>query len=73
MFADLLTNKGFELEEYANTTLTFTITYTERFTDFVYVSSAFFYDSTTELNEYYGVVCVPVTPTPSPTVTPSTL
>ena len=71
MFADLLTNTGFELEEYANTTLKFTITYTERFTDFVYVSSAFFYDSTTDLNEFFGVVCVPVTPTPSPTVTPS--
>ena len=71
MFADLLQNQGFRLAEYANTTITFTISYTQKTTDYFYVSSAEFYDSSTDINQFHGVICTPNTPTPSPTITPS--
>ena len=71
MFADLLQNQGFKLADYVNTTITFTISYTQKFTDYFYVSSASFYDSSSEIKEFFGVECSPNTPTPSPSITPS--
>ena len=71
MFADLLQNQGFRLAAYVNTTITFTISYTQKTTDYFYVSSAEFYDSSTDINQFHGIICTPNTPTPSPTITPS--